>query len=210
MSFLTLLGMGIAAAGTGTSMAAASSGRNAANRAIQSGLQQQEEFQRQASPVFQQALQQTGPVNAQQQIGTGTQEATDLYGQINRLPLNGIVNPYAASPLEVARTNAQIAQQQKAQAALQGLRAWQVGQGLNSADVQNQLNVISNLAKSSANLTPIQAQLAGQSSANLSGLGSLMSTAGMLTGLAGVTRPGVPAWQQNISNRVGVLRGAIR
>jgi len=77
-------------------------------------------------------------------------------------------------------------QGQQANAQLQGYSNVPLQQGLNNMNANNQLGVISQNAGDWASILPLQLQQASQSEAGLSGLGSLLSTAGGVVGLSGL------------------------
>jgi hypothetical protein len=181
----------LAAAGTGVSMKAASDSRSAMNKQVINQLDAQNQFQKQASPFFEQSLQKSSKEHALEDIATGKAFADQQYRDAAQIP--GATSPLptgSESPMIVGQARSNAAQQRGYdEAALQG---W-----LKNQNVNQNLGVISNLANASAGTSPILTQLAGQKGAQLAGIGSLMSTAGNLAGVYS----GIKAGQANAGQR---------
>ena len=181
LQLLPLLGLALAAAGTGVSMTAAESAKKAANDQLLQQLNKQREYQKRATPIFEQSLSSSQPEEVQSYLNQDS--------QTNKQLLNFVQNTMPSStrenPLERVRSNAAINQQNQANAALQALRNFSTQQFLQNRDTSNQLGVVSGLSAASAQNSPYLINQAMQSQSGLSGIGSLMSTAGGLTALAG-------------------------
>ena len=181
LQLLPLLGLALAAAGTGVSMTAAESAKKAANNQLLQQLNKQREYQKRATPIFEQSLSSSQPEEVQSYLNQDS--------QTNKQLLNFVQNTMPSStrenPLERVRSNAAINQQNQANAALQALRNFSTQQFLQNRDTSNQLGVVSGLSAASAQNSPYLINQAMQSQSGLSGIGSLMSTAGGLTALAG-------------------------
>lgn len=177
----TVLGLALSLAGTGAGIAAASDAQGAMNDQVKNSLAQQEKFSQQSRPIFQDAVAQTGPVQAQKQISAGDVAALSNYRNAAAAPAS------TASPIQVdnGRVQGVVQQAQHTGAQGQGYSNQALQQWLANQQNNNQLGVISNLAHSDAANTGILTQLAGNSSAGLSSIGSLLSTAGGLAGVYG-------------------------
>lgn len=202
MGYETLIGLALAAAGTGASMAASAQARDDMNRSMRASLRQQEQFKKQATPVFEDSLQQGGADASRRQMGAGRDQALDLYRELNALPLSSVTSPL---PVDEGRLQGAVQQQQDAASNVQGLNWWALQQWLKNQQANNQLGVISNLAGSSASMAEPLAKLAGQRSANLAGIGSLLSTAGNLASIYGAIQPkggtlGMPGGTEQLPN----------
>jgi len=95
-----------------------------------------------------------------------------------------------------ARTKAQIAQRNAAQAALQGYGTFNLAQWVQQQRARGNLGVINNLSQGSAALTgPLlaNAQASGQ---DLAAVGSLLGTAGSLAGVYSQLYPYITQPQQ--------------
>lgn len=174
-----ITGLALAAAGTATSMAAASSARSDMNRQVVESVKRQEAFQREASPVFQESLEASGPRAASKRIAEGIVGAKERYAKTQTPTITG------ALPVDSARAEGAVEQFQNASATGEGYADQGVGQWLANENAKRKLGVISNLATTSAGNAGILGQLAGNRSADLAGIGSLMSTAGNLAAIYG-------------------------
>ena len=186
MGFLVPIGLALSAAGTGLGIAGARSSGRAMNRAITSQLQKQEQFQRLATPIYEESFRQATPQAARQQIAGGADMAQALYSRLN--------GPSAVSALPVSDTDMalirdSVGQRRQASASLQGLQNFLQTQQLRNQEAQTGLSAIGGLSRASAQNSPFLTQLAGQSGAGLSSIGSLFSTAGTLAGVFGAMQP---------------------
>jgi len=179
-----LAGLATGAVGTGLSMSAASQARKDMERAVQAQLQKQEQFQKMATPVFEESLDASTAEKASRDMNAGRRGAESLYGKLADLPVASMSTPLPSD----SATRAQIGQQQNTDAQLQGFSDYAFRQWLNNQQANNQLGVISQLSGASARNAPLLAQLAGQRSAGMAGLGSLLSTGGTLASIYGATR----------------------
>jgi hypothetical protein len=156
-------------------------------RTLLAGLSKQQEYQRQATPVYEEALARSSPAAAQRQIEEESNAARTLYGDTQGgLPLT---SPLELSPLDKVRVVEAVKQRSVPLATLQGLRGYGARSAVADLDTNINLNAISGLARSSAQSMPYLLQAASQSGAGLAGIGSLMSTAGMLAGIYGAIQP---------------------
>lgn len=176
MGIGTVIGLALAAAGTGMQMKAASDSRKAMNQQVKDSVAQQEEFQRQASPIFEKSLEKMGPAAARERIAEGTEAAKDRYAK----SLGSAMSPL---PVDTARVEGVVRQGQNAFAQREGYANDSFQQWLNNNRTGTDLGVISSLARSAAGTAPILTALAGNKGANLAGIGSLLSTAGQLSSI---------------------------
>jgi len=183
-----LVGVAASAAGTGLSMAGAAESRDRMNRTIEQQLAAQQQFQRQASPVFQQSLQESTPQRVQSQIDLGSQSASEMYNRLRSLPTGTSSLP--TDDRTQSQTQQKIQQQQGAQAGLQGYQASSLAQWLKDLETRNQLGIISNLSQGQANITGPLLNYAQQAGAGLAGVGSLLGTGGSLLGMWGALKSG--------------------
>ena len=185
----SIIGAATAAAGTGVSIDAAREARDRMEQQLRGQLAKQTDFQRQATPLFQASLAESTPTAAREQIGRGESEAAQLYRQLQAVPGSSAASPLAENALVNARTQQQIGQQNRAQAALQGYRNFSLQQWLKDQQARENLGIVSNLSQSSAALTPYLLQGAQNSTQNLAAVGSLLGTAGSLAGVYGSLYP---------------------
>lgn len=187
MGVAELVGLGLSLAGTAAGMTAARSSRNAMNNQVKAQLKQQEAFQQQASPFYEQSLRNASRDKALEDIATGATQAQGQYEASAKVP--GATNPLptgveSGAVIREARKNAAQGQGYDYQA----LQRW-----LTNQDVNRNLGVISNLSNASAATAPTLTALAGNKGAALAGIGSLMSTAGNLASIYGGINARKPA-----------------
>lgn len=183
---LAAVGLAASAAGTAASMKASSDSRSAMNREVVKAVERQKEFQRQATPIQQESLKGSGREEFESGIESGTRAAQGRYSE---LP-----NTKSFLPVDESRLSGQLGQARSSMARGQGYQNAMFQQWLKNQLVGNRLGVLSNLASSAASMTPALTALAGQTGADLAGLGSLMSTAGNLSMMYGASRAG-QMWQ---------------
>lgn len=171
------------AAGTGVSLSAASAARSRMDQTLRNALVQQEGFQRQATPLFEQSLAQSTPLAVQRQLGEGAAGAGELYRNIQNLPLGT-----SSLPFDAGRTRPVIEQANRAQAAVQGFGNFSLQQWLKDLEARNRLGLVGGLSRGAAGTVPFQIQSAQNSTADMAALGSLLSTAGSLAGVYGATQ----------------------
>lgn len=188
--FAPLIGLALSAAGTGVGMAAAAAARSDANKAIANQVAAQQKFQQQASAVVQPSIEQSGATTAENQIEAGRRAAEEMYQKVGALPTTASYNPIPLDQAAQQRVQASVGQQARSQAASQGYKDWGLQQWLKNMDVNRQLGTINTLSAGSAQAAPTLAQLAAGNSANMAGMGSLLSTAGGLAGLYAAVNPG--------------------
>ncbi len=197
MGFAEVLGLALAAAGTGVGMKASSDAQGAMNDQVKNQLAQQQGFQRQSTPIFQRSEAEDTPASVAQKLLTGQQGAANQYQVQGQRPITSIGSPL---PVDQSRLQGQIQQQRQASAGGQGYQNWALQEWLKNQQANTGLGVVSNLAQQSAATNPILTQLAGQKGANLAGIGSLMSTAGNLAAVYGAVN------QNNQPNLAAALK----
>lgn len=183
MGYEALVGLALAAAGTGVSVAAAKKSQQAMNDQVTAGVKKQEAFQQQATPIFNSSLEQSGVDKFKQTQQSAEAQAQADYQNSSLVPSG--VNPL---PVDNDRLKLQVAQSRQVAARGQGYQAGFQGFGLKNAEANSQLGVIGRLASSAGANTGILTTLAGQSGADMAGIGSLLSTAGSLASLYGASQ----------------------
>lgn len=178
MCYTALIGAAIAAAGTGVQMAAARKSQQAMNRQVVAGLQKQDEFQRQATPIFNQSLEESGPKAFQESQRQAESQSQGLYEEVAGTGTNPL-------PVDKSRLKLQVGQSRKTNAQGQGFREGFSRWGVGNSEAQNQLGIISKLAGSSAQNNHILTSMAGSAGADMASIGSLLSTAGSLAAMYG-------------------------
>jgi hypothetical protein len=188
--YLPVIALALSAAGTGAGMAAASKARSDVNKQIRNQINTQKDFQKRATPVVQESIEQSGADVAGQQFLAGKQNADVLYEQLSTLPQSASFNPIQLSGADRQRVVSTLKQQRGVQSSVMGLKDFALQQWLKNMDVGRKLGVINNLSAASSAQAPFLANLAAQNSANMAGIGSLLSTAGGLAGMyAAVNSP---------------------
>lgn len=180
MGFTEIIGLALAAAGAATSMSAASSAKSNMNKEALAQLKLQEDFKKQAKPVYEESLRLGSPDVARQVAAEGASAAEGRYKAVAGTP--GGTSPL---PVDEQRVQGIVGPQRQAYAQQQGYSDVALQQWLKNQQASSQLGVISNLASSASGNSGILTQLAGQKSAGQAGLGSLLSTAGNLAAIYG-------------------------
>jgi hypothetical protein len=182
MGYTALLGAALAAVGTGVSIASAQQAQAAMNRQVEAGIAQQEDFQKKATPIFNESLQDTSPDSFNKAKALAAQKAQEDYQNIGNPLSTGAKSPL---PIDTDRLNLQVDQTRKVASEGEGYKSAFSGWNLKDLYANSQLNTISGLASSNAQTNNILTTLAGNSSAGMAGIGSLMSTAGGLAMMYG-------------------------
>jgi hypothetical protein len=189
---LALAAAALSAAGTGASLYGKAQEGKAMNSAANAELQRQEAYQQKGRDIFQQSLAQNTQPVANTQIAKGTQDAQQQYAALNS-PTN--VKPDfgtgSASQNNVVNSasQAKVANAGNALAPLQGMSDWQTQQAIGNLMANSALGQNASFASSSQNVLPYELEQAQNSQSGLTGVGSLMNTAGGLLGLYGMTMP---------------------
>lgn len=187
-----------AAAGTGLSIAGQAESQNAISRARNAELLRQQQYQKTASGVFNTSLEQSAPKSAKAQLDAG---AADRQAEMAKLAQQPGVAPSArdkgtltaTSPGAdgaAARTEANVTATNnawsnivgQAQAKLGGYQDWDVAQGIKNARANQRLALVGNEAAGSANVLPIELEVASHKGDSLEGWGQLVSALGMVAG----------------------------
>lgn len=189
------VGMGLAAAGAGMQIAGARKSERAMERSIEGEIKRQRGYRDEAMQAYQQSLEQSGAGVAQQQIGQGEATRAAAYKRLEQIPLGTPSNTQA--PIE-STTAGKVAGKKEqniagAQASFMGLSEWQLQQLIKNMRARQRLGLIGTVSADSASVNPYEVQHASQAGDTLSGIGSLLGTAGSLVGMYGMGAPGAAA-----------------
>lgn len=180
---LLAVGAALSAAGAGAQIAGASESRSAMNSTMDAFSAREKGLQKKGDTLVQNSLADSTLKASQDQMAQGEKTALDNYSKLEATPLAsgsfGAVNP--SDPLQSGR----ISQSNQANANLQGLSEYQLQQHIKDVLTGAQLGVIGGFAQQNAGVLPYQLQDASQAGAGLSGIGSLLGTAGSLAALGG-------------------------
>lgn len=206
MGLETALGLALAVAGTGMQMASAAKSKSAMNKSLLSSLRKQEEFQRRATPLANEVIQESGPGRDVVDRAEGKAAHLARLGEADK-PLGTAFLP------TTTRTTTLRDMGREAGGEVEGYNSANFNRWLRTNRSMENLRVISNLAQTSAGSAPVLAQLAGNKGATLGAIGSLVSTAGNLAGIYGGLKAGqaasVPGTSGGHSNsRFLPLKGA--
>ncbi len=176
MGYAEIIGLALAAAGTGVGIAGARQSAKAMNNQVKAGLEQQEAYQKRSTPFFEQSLAATE--KTPESMAAAEARAQQTYSQAEfsdkiRLPVDK-----ERAALETRTTRRTAAQGQAYRGAKND---WQ----LTDANSQANLGVISRLAGDSVQTNNILTSLAGNRGADMASMGSLLSTAGSLAAMYG-------------------------
>lgn len=176
--------------GTGLSVAGAETAKSRMNSAANAELERQAQFQKQSTALFRQSLGQSTPQAAQTQLGQGQTAAQAELAKVAQQPL-GLAMPTQQQTGNVVGTKEQGARSKlmtQAVAPNLGYSEYGLQQSIQNLLNQQRLALIGQQSGMSAGVLPIELAQAQQSGSTLSGIGSLLSTAGYLGGMYGATR----------------------
>ena len=193
---LEIAAIGTMLGGSTMQMAAGQAEKNAMNDATGRELKRQQDYARQGQAAFEASLAQSRPQAVEDQMKQGSAQAAAEYAKVQQNQLPGLsqgtaqITPNAQlAATENALVGARVGQQNAAASALQGYQSSDVAQSLKNLEANTRLGQISDFAKSSERVLPMELQSASHSQDTLKGIGSLLSTAGSLAGLYGVMSP---------------------
>lgn len=188
---LVLLGLALSAAGAGAQIAGSQESSSAMNQAMSNELATQQQFQKQATNVFQTSLGQSSPTSAQADMAKGQQLAMNQYQKLENTPLSGTSAPAPFGSSSAQNINAGQKQlSNTAQANLQGYSEWDLQQAIKDLTAKGQLGVIGAQSANAASILPYQLQAASQAGSDLTGIGSLLGAAGGVVGGIGAVGGG--------------------
>lgn len=193
---LLAVGAALAAAGTGMSIAGNEQAKAAMERAQAAEGRRQKKYQQEAQGALSQSIDQSTRGVADKQLAEGEAARLKAYAEAGKTPLqalptgtsgNAVVgnksNPIADARARAAATaNAWNQLASKAQARMGSYEDWGLKQGVKNARANQNLGIVSSLARGSANVLPIEIQDAAHSGDELSGWGQLVSALGMVAG----------------------------
>jgi hypothetical protein len=185
MGFLLPLGIALSAAGAGYSVYSSIQAANEQEDIIKRQIAQQEEYQKQATPLFEESVSGSGADKVAAAKNAAKASAAEAYRRATQMPVSTSTARNTLSPVNQGRLDAETEQAIGASAELQGFQSALSDQGLNNAEVARQLGVISNLSASSAQTTPYLTNLAAMNGAQGQAIGSAFTTLGGLTGMYG-------------------------
>ena len=179
----TLIGLALGVGGAVVKEDAASKEQDAMNQAVQQQLNQQNAFAKQGTNLFQNSLSQSTPQAMGQQQAAGAQQVLGASKAAALTPLALPSNQGIQDQVSSAGQQAKNSLAQQSNAQMQGYGNIGLSQYLKDLSTNSQLGVIGKQAQQSANVFPSVLQGAANSQGDLSALGSLLGTAGMLTGM---------------------------
>lgn len=193
---LVAVGAAAAAAGAGLQIAGAEESTNAMNQALAENIAEQGQYQKQATGVFQQSLEQSSPASAQADMAKGVANAEAQYQQLESAPeseTSTAAQTGSSGQPSSALVRGKTQQSNTSQAALQGYTEWDLQQQIKDLQANQNLGIIGFNSRNLANILPYQVQQASQAGAELTGIGGLVGAAGGVLGTYGATRPQAPS-----------------
>ena len=184
-------GAALAAAGTGLSIAANEASQSAINDARHKEALAQQDYQRRASNVFQNALPQNSTDAANADIAKGAVARQNVFEQLKNLAnnqsgpsLNQNSGNAVAQAAERVGAAGDVGSENTAQAQsrLGGYGDWGTALGVLNSGVNSQLGVINNEARANANLLPLQIEAASHKGDALGMWGKIVSGLGSVSG----------------------------
>lgn len=155
--------------------------RGKMNNLVGQELARNQGFQKQASNVFNQSFANSTPAAAQQQIGQGQRHLAGLIGNAQTVPITTSLPSISGTNDRDVSARTQMSNKETSN--FGGYSNYGLQQYLKNLDTNANLGLIGNQAQQWANILPTQLQQAQQSQGGLQTLGSLLGTAGMLTGI---------------------------
>lgn len=178
---IPLLAAAASVAGTGLQMAGAQKARDEANQRVNEELQRQHSLQQQAEQQYSVAKSQADAGTAQTGIKDDANQRLQQYQQVQQIPLNfrqpgtqigkAVVNAKDAASMDLSN---------RARSALSGYDQWLLQRMIQQQQSGNLLGVTAGLARSSANVLPMELQSAQHAGDSLAGIGGLLGTAGSI------------------------------
>ena len=178
-----LLGLALAAIGTGLSMASSAKASSDMNKAALRQLQKIDDSQAANKPLFEKSLVESGADKTKGRLEQSQEIAEGMYGE-------GMPDSGGALPIDQHAVGGKVGQARQAASLGQSYREVMTQDWIRNQETARLLGVNNNLASSAEGVAPILTQLAGNRSAGLAGLGSLMSTAGSLASVYGGLKSG--------------------
>lgn len=206
---LALLGLGLSVAGAGASYLGAKRASEATSSVWEGFRQRNKSRQQEADTAFQSNLSKSGADTADKEIEAGADRRKAEYVGLARsaspapLPQTNTLIKGTTGGKGKAVKNAGTAWSKllaNAQAKLGGRADWQQNQAIRDQRTSQELGRISNFARGDlSNVVPVELNAAARKGDSLKGWGSLLSTAGMLTGTAAALRSGPATVAQRAS-----------
>ena len=199
---LLIGGLAASLAGTGMQIAGNAQSQNALAKTRGAEAQQQQQFQQKAQAQVNQSLPQSTVGNEQAQINTGAGQRYDAYKALQTAvspasaPAGASAASDANSPTAQAAARSSAAGngwsdlQARAQGQMGGISDMENQQNIKNALTMGNLGETSAAAGDAASIYPLEQQVALQKGDQLNGWGSLLSSLGSLSMMAGATMPG--------------------
>lgn len=199
-------------AGTGLSIAGQQQAKGAMESKARAEMLRQKGFQDQGKQEFVQSLGQSDQRTANDQLAEGQQQAGAEYSKVNQVPLAASsATPVATgtqTPIQSSRDQASIGIGNRAAAGLQGYNHYDLMQMIKNMRANQNLQQISGNARGSAAVLPYELQAASHAGDSMSGIGSILSMLGSLTGLYAAVQPVAVARAATIPAATPVLSPA--
>lgn len=199
MGWAFAVGAALSAVGTGAQVAANRRARAAQERQVSQEVERQREKQKRGSALFEQSLVQSTPEVAQRQTAEGEQQRLSAYERLRGIPMSSQdISPSSSSTVvSDTQRGQEIKQGEQARARFYAPSEWELRQQIKNLRTNQALGLLSQEASGSQAILPYELQDAARSQDTLAGIGSLMQTAGALTGLYGMLQapavvPGSP------------------
>ena len=177
----------LALGGTGLQMAGARKSQKEADKAYSAEMERQKKYRAQAQAAFETnaAGASRGEADAAQKLGA--ERFKQGYDATEAIPLT---TASAVAPLQKSATTTNTNREQRRQertdtqrSNLMGFSEWELQRAIENLLAQQQMNLAQNYAGGSQNILPLELDAASRAGQSLQGMGSLLSTAGMMAGL---------------------------
>lgn len=210
---LEIAGLVASVAGSGLGVLSSSQAKDNMNQAANAELMRQQDFAKKGKNVFEQSLQESTPDALAKNRQAGALQAVQEYQKLQgaQAPQLGLLSEGQVNPNERANATentivgAQTARSNNANAALQGWNTSDVAQSIKDLQARGRLGQIGAYSNQSASLLPLELNAAQHSEDGLTGLGSLLNTAGGLASTYGSVQP--PASNFNFASTMQPAQG---
>lgn len=186
MGWELLAGLALSAAGAGLGVASNAQDVRSEENTTKDALAAQKPFEQKGSQAFQSNVaQNAGAGNAQSQMAQGQNQALNMYRMLQSQGTGQGTGLTPQDSLTSAMTQGRLGQSNQADAAISGQGAWNTGVNVGNINTNSLLGVNNQQAQQMGAVTPYLLQDATHSGDSLAGIGSLLSSLGMLTGTYG-------------------------
>lgn len=191
---LAIAALGLTAAGTGMGIAGNMQAQDAINRTRANAVSKQAGLDRQAQAIAQKNIDQSTIEQANADMAKGQQRRQTAWDTLQKsstpiasaLPATTGTGTGKAAARAAGSANTWNTLNANAAAKEGSYGDWQTAQSVRNSDIAQKLGAINNFAQGDARVLPTELEVASHAGDELSGWGQIVSSLGMLTGIAGM------------------------